>query len=142
MSFPPHCCPVATKKETSDARLTRSGRTGQLEAVLLLRPRPCLRMRWSHVELHVLDMPLTWEADQVVGLSPGDLPATLEDKSESWVVNEGRSLVGPPPNSAIRTSHPRHHLARLPPLPPTPGVFQKQKASPSGAHCESSAVHG
>ena len=49
------------------------------DAVLLPRPESCPRATWSYVELHVLDMPLTWEADQVVGLSPYDLPAPHEE---------------------------------------------------------------
>ena len=121
----PHYRPGATEKETSDECLTRSGRTGQPEAVLLPRLGPCPRMRWNHIELHVLDMPLTWEADQVVGLSPCDLPVTLKDKSQSWVFNEGRSQVRPPPGSAARTSHPRHHSAHLPLLPLAPEASPK-----------------
>ena len=39
------------------------------------------RIGWSHVELQVLDFPITQVVDQVVGLSPCDLPMPRKDKS-------------------------------------------------------------
>ena len=90
-----------------DARLTGKGRSGLPDAILLPRPRERPRTKRSHVELHILDMLLTWEADQVVDLSPCDLPAPHEDLPCCWVVIEGRSSLGPSPGYVIRTSRPR-----------------------------------
>ena len=124
MSFP-HRRLEATEKEMSGARLTGRCRTGQPEAVLLPRPRLYSRVGWSHVELHVLDLPITQAADQVVGFSPCDLPITLKDKYQSWDVSEGMPLAGPPLGDVFRTSHPRLYSVHLPPLPPTSGVSPK-----------------
>ena len=118
-----HRRPGATEKETSDAHLTGSGRTAQPEAVVLPRLGLCSRIGWSHVELHVLDLPITQAVDQVVGLSPGDLPIACEDIYQCWVVDEGMSSAGPPPGGAIRTSHPRLRPVRPPTSSPTPEAF-------------------
>ena len=134
--------PGDTEKETSSARLTGIGRTGQPETVLLPRPGPCLRIGWSHVELHILDLPLTREVDQVVGLSPCYLPVPRRGQIQSWVVNEGMSSAGPPPGGAMRTSHPRLHLVHPPSSSPILGASPKHKPSPSEAHLVSSASHG
>ena len=90
------------------------------------KTRSCPSTRWSHVELHVLDMPFTWEADQVIGLSPCDLLVPHKDRPCCWVINESRSSAGPSPDSAIRTSHPRLRMVHPPPSSSAPGSHQNR----------------
>ena len=81
-----HHRPRPTERETPDAYFTGSGRTGKPKVVLLPRLGLCSRIGWSHVKLHVLDLPITLAANQVVDLSPGDLPIAYEDTYQCWVV--------------------------------------------------------
>ena len=136
-----HRRPGATEKETFYAHFTGRGRTSQPEVVLLPRPGLCSRIGWSHVELHVLDLPTAQATKQVVDLSPGDLPVVCEDTSQCWVVNESMSSARPPPGGAIRTSHPRLRLVCPPTSSPTPGASPVQKPAPLKIHLESSAGH-
>ena len=57
--------------------------------------------RTGHIELHILDLPITQVAHQVVNLSPDDLPASGEDAPQCWVVNEGVPLTKPPPGGTL-----------------------------------------
>ena len=82
-------------------------RTGKPEVVLLPRPGLFLRIRRSHVELHVLYLPMTQVARKVVDLSTGDLPMSDEDTPQYWVINEGVLSTRPPLSGTLRTSHPR-----------------------------------
>ena len=84
------------------------------EVVLLPRPGLFSRIGTGHVELHVLDLPMTQVTGQVVDLSTGDLPISGEDTPQYWVVNEGVLSTGPPPSGTIRTSHPRPHTIPSP----------------------------
>ena len=72
--------------------------------------------RMGHVELHVLDLPITQKAGHVVDLSSGDFPMSGEDTPQCWVVNDGALSTGPPPGGTLRTSHPR--------LPAVPSSLQ------------------
>ena len=78
------------------AHFTGRGRTSQPEVVLLPRLGLFSRIGWSHVELHILDLPITQTTDQVINLSPGNLPMPCEDTPQCWVVNEGMPSGGPP----------------------------------------------
>ena len=46
------------------------------KVVLLPRPRLFSRIGQGHVELHILDLPITQAVDQVVDLNTGDLPVS------------------------------------------------------------------
>ena len=50
----------------------------ELEVVLLPRPGLISRIEGGHVELHVLDLPITQAASQVIDLSTGDLRVSDE----------------------------------------------------------------
>ena len=137
-----HRQPEAMEGGESDACFTGREWTGQPKVVLLPRLGLCSRTRWSHVELHVLNLPITQVADQVIDLSPGDLPVPYEDTYQCWVVNEGMSSAGPPPGGVIRTSHPRLHPVHPPFSSPTLEASPRQKSSPLEVHLESSVGHG
>ena len=79
------------------------------EVVLLPRPGLFSRIGGCHVELPVLDLPITQVASQVVDLSTGDLPVSDEDPPHCWGVNKGALSTGPPLGSSLQTSHPRLH---------------------------------
>ena len=125
----------------SGTRFTRRGRTSPPEVVLLPRPGLCSRIGWSHIELHFLDLPITQVTDQVVDLSPNDLPIACDDTYQCWVIDESMSSAGLPLGDPIQTSHPRLRPVRPPTSSPTPVASPKQKSTPSEAHLEPSAGH-
>ena len=68
----------------------------ELEVVLLPKPGLFLRIGQGHVELHVLDLPITQAAGQVIGLSTCDLPISDEGPPHCYGASEGSPLTGPP----------------------------------------------
>ena len=100
------------------------------------------KKRTGHVELHVLDLPITQAAHQVVDLYPSDLPMSDEDIPQCWVVNEGVPFTRPPLDSTFRTSHPRPHAILLPFSPLTSEASIRQMTPSPKVHLESSAGHG
>ena len=81
----------------------------ELDVVLLPRLGLFSRIGRGHVELHVLDLPITQAADQVVGLSTYDLPVSDEGPPHCSGANEGSPSTGPPLRDPLRTPHPRPH---------------------------------
>ena len=79
----------------------------KLEVVLLPRPELPLGLRWGHVELHVLDLPINPVVGQVVGLSTSDLLRSDEGPPYYCGASEGSQSTGPPLGDLLRTQHHR-----------------------------------
>ena len=100
------------------------------------------RVGWGHVERHVLDLPITQAAHQVIDLSRGHLPIFGEDTPQCWVVNEGVPSIGATPGGDLRTLHPRPRTIPSLSSPPTPEASLRQMTPPPKVHFESSTGHG
>ena len=85
----------------------------ELEVVPLPRPEFPLGLRWGHVELHVLDLPMNLAIGQVIGLSTGDLPRSNEGPPHYCGTSEGSPPTGPPPGNLLQTQHPRPRTSSL-----------------------------
>ena len=96
----------------------------ELDVVLLPRLGLFSRIGRGHVELHVLDLPITQAAGQVVDLSTGDLPISDEGPPHCWGVNEVASSTEPPPGGSLQTSHPRPHTPPRSPARRSPSPLQ------------------
>ena len=71
------------------------------EVVLLPRPRLFSRIGQGHVELHVLNLPITQAADQVIGLSTCNLYVSDEGPPHCCGASKASPSTGPPPGDLL-----------------------------------------